>query len=24
MWMTLVPKGQAKAQTTGRSYKNAF
>ena len=24
MWMTLVPKGQPKAQTTGRSYKNAF
>jgi len=24
MWMTLVPKGQPKATTTGRSYKNAF
>lgn len=24
LWMTLVPKGQPKAQTTGRSYKNAF
>ncbi len=24
MWMTLVPKGQPKAQTSGRSYKNAF
>ena len=24
MWMTLVPKGQPKAQTPGRSYKNAL
>lgn len=24
MWMTLVPKGQATAQTPGRSFKNAF
>jgi Flp pilus assembly protein CpaB len=24
MWLTLVPKGQAKPQTPGRSYKNAF
>jgi hypothetical protein len=24
MWLTLVPKGQAKPQTAGHSYKNAF
>jgi Flp pilus assembly protein CpaB len=24
MWLTLVPKGQAKSQTSGHSYKNAF
>jgi hypothetical protein len=24
LWMTLVPKGQPAASTTGRSYKNAF
>ncbi len=24
VWMTLVPKGQAPATTTGRSYQNAF
>ena len=24
LWLTLVPKGQPKAQTSGRSYKNAF
>jgi Flp pilus assembly protein CpaB len=24
LWLTLVPKGQPKAQTTGHSYKNAF
>jgi Flp pilus assembly protein CpaB len=24
LWLTLVPKGQAKAQTSGHSYKNAF
>jgi Flp pilus assembly protein CpaB len=24
VWLTLVPKGQANAQTSGRSYKNAF
>ena len=24
LWLTLVPKGQPKAQTPGRNYKNAF
>ena len=24
LWLTLVPKGQAKSQTSGHSYKNAF
>lgn len=24
LWLTLVPKGQAPAQTSGRTYKNAF
>jgi Flp pilus assembly protein CpaB len=24
MWLTLVPKGQARSQTSGHSYKNAF
>jgi Flp pilus assembly protein CpaB len=24
LWLTLVPKGQAKAQTPGRTYQNAF
>jgi hypothetical protein len=24
LWLTLVPKGQPKAQTAGRTYKNAF